>query len=251
MSANFYNADGGMLGSDIHDYYTGEPPGPPIKIWTVHPVGANFSQRCDDEAKRLKNVTSAGHPMHQKELKLVRVPLHIPVPIAPPYPVVEEVSSFTIFCLSGSVALLAVGSVTGKTVPLACCVYDSFGTNLNCGDPIDLPTNFTHNTNSVVTQPTAMDFAEAIFTFAMGGLVSLLVGAISEGVYKKLKDRIPKRWKEEILEVILDTITQPIRKILEDMAKDKLNEKVKDIKDKIKGQSKARAVLGSLGVTHV
>jgi len=161
------------------------------------------------------------------------------------------VNLVTTVVLSGSVALLGVATVTGGGNPLACCVYNAVGANLNCGDPIDLPLNLVINKSTVLTQPTAMDFAEAVFTFATSGLVSKAVGKAFDRIGKRVSKWIPDKWKKAIEKETRDKIILPIRKKAEDFVKDKINDRVKDLKDKIKGEPKAKAALSALGVTHV
>lgn len=243
MSATFYNANGTMIGGDFHDFFAGEPPAPPVKLLLPHLVIGLFNGACDSDATRLKDVTSSGHPTLQKEFKLVRVLPHLPPP-AVPYVVIEPVNVAMIIVLSGSTAILGVASVTGKGQPLAVCIQDSFGTNLNCGDPIDLLSDVVVNESTVLTQPTDADFAEAIFTFALNGLIGKLVGDQFEKYFGDT-------WKDFMKKKLKERLVVPIRKWLEDQVKSVLNDKAKDIKDKIKGQSRAKATLSSLGVTHV
>lgn len=243
MSASFYNAAGRMLGADLHDFYMITPDLAPKVIPALHAVYAAFDDSCDDDKTRPKNVTSDRRSMIQKGFKLIRILPHLPLTPAPPFPVLQAVNWGTMFALSGSVALLGVASVTGGGASLAVCVHGSFGANLNCGDPIDLPLNLVYNENSVVTRPTDMDIAEAVFLFAMYGLVSLGVG--------KAFDKLGDGWKSYVKKKIKDKIVIPIRKKAEDVVKDWVNDHAKDLKDKLRDRSRVKAVLGSLGVTHV
>lgn len=251
MSVSFYNANGFMAGTDVHDFYTGEPPSPPITIPIPHLVFAGFDESCADKKARIENVTADGHRMIQKEFKVTLVMPHLPLLPLPPYVGIQAVNYGTIVWLSGSVALLAVASVTGAGAPLATCIYSSLGANLNCGDPIDQPLNLVVNPSSVLTQPTAMDFAEAVFTFATSGLVSKAVGKAFDRIGKSVSKWIPDKWKKAIEKETRDKIILPIRKKAEDMAKDFFNDWVKKGKDEIKGKPKAKATLSALGVTHV
>lgn len=254
MSVSFYNANGGMLGTDWHDFYTGDPPvppSPPVTIPMPHLVFAGFDDSCADEKARIKNVTSDGHPMIQKDFKLDWVLPHLPLLPAPPYVGLQQANYLAIVALSGSVALLAVASVTGAGTPLATCIYSCLGANLNCGDPIDQPLNLVLNESTVLTQPTAMDFAEAVFTFATSGLVSKAVGKAFDRIGKSVSKWIPDKWKKAIEKETRDKIILPLRKKAEDMAKDFFNDWVKKGKDEIKGKPKAKATLSALGVTHV
>lgn len=251
MSVSFYNANGTMIGADLHDYWTVIPPAPPpVVIPALHFVVATFDGPCDEAKTRPANVTSDGKPMIQKDFKRTFVGPHLPLTPAAPHPL-EVVNWGTTVALSGSVALLGVATVTGGGNPLACCVYGAAGANLNCGDPIDLPLNLVINENSVLTQPTAMDFAEAVFTFATSGLVSKAVGKAFDRIGKGISKRIPDKWKDKIKKETRDKIILPIRKKAEDMVKDFFNDHVKNLKDKIKGEPKAKATLSALGVTHV
>lgn len=242
MSSCFYNANGTMLGGDVHDYYTVVMVGPvpvPKSIPTPHFTVAGFDEGCDDDTTRLPTVTSDGQPMIQGDFKIVHVLPHLPITVAPPHPAVEPPTLITIIALSGSVALLAVSTVTGVGKPLACCVHSTVGTNLNCGDPIDLPLDIVINENTVLTQPTAADFARAGLDVAVSGLISKIVGA----AFKKI---IGKTLEKMLKEALI-----PLQKKAEDYVKSLLEELAKLAKDPIKNPTKAKATLRSLGVTHV
>jgi hypothetical protein len=243
MSVSFYNANGTMIGADLHEYLSIVLPDPaPVPIPALHFVFASFDGRCEDEKTRPKNVTSDGQPMIQKEFKRISVGPHLPLTPAPPHPS-EYVAWTMIILLSGSTAMLAVATVTGGGQPLACCLYNCLGANLNCGDPFDLPLDVVINENSVLTQPTLGDFVEAIISSIISGVISVAVGKGSEGVGKGMKKYVKKK--------IRDEITIPIRKLAEEIVKNYLGDIAKDIKDSVTGHSKAKAVLSSLGVTHV
>jgi len=238
MSSCFYNASGTMDGADVHDYYASVE-GVPVPIKAFHIVCADFVDPCEDNSARLGNVTSDAKPMIQGDFKLVRVGPHAPIPMAPPHPVAEPAQLLTIFLTSGSVALLAVATVTGVGKPLACCVHAAIGTNLNCCDPIDLPLDIVINENTVLTQPTGADFARAALDFSVSGLISKLVGAAFDKI-------IGKALKRMLREMII-----PLRKKAEDIVKNFLEDIAKELKDPIKSPPKAKAALASLGVTHV
>jgi hypothetical protein len=245
MPVCFYNASGAMAGADWHDYVMDAQVGPvpvPVPIKAFHFVMASFEDRCDDDTMRLTHVTSDRRPMIQGDFKLVYVLPHVPITAAPPHPV-EAVVWGTIFVLSGSTALLAVATVTGEGKPLACCVYESFGANVNCGEPIDMPTGIVHNSNTVLTQPTADDFARAVLDWAVSGLISKIVGGLFDAAVKKYAGKVLKKWLKEAL--------YPIRKYAEDLVKGFIEEFAKYFKDPVKSRTKAKATLVSLGVTHV
>lgn len=252
MSSCFYNSNGDMVGLDYHDYTGAGPPIPfppyfvPVPGKAFYLVIGSFDDTCDKEDARLKKVTSDGHPMIQRDFKLVNVTPHlplIPIPLLLPHPIFEPALMGVIIYFSGSTALLAVASVTGVGTPLACCIGGAWGTNLNCGDPIDLPSDVVHNSSSVLTQPTGADFARAVLDFAISGLISKLVG---DGF-----DALIEKYATQLVKILLKTILFPLRKKVEDIIKNIAEDVAKYLKDPIKNLPRSKSVLQSLGVTHV
>jgi hypothetical protein len=212
MSANFYNAGGKMGGLDLHDYIGSIPPlvWIPVPGKALHAVYAEFDGACADEATRPANITAAGKPVLQGGFKREYVKPHLPIiPIPAMVPHFAEVGVIAgLIAFSGSTAQLKKATVTGAGKPLAVCIAGAFGTNLNCADPFDMPSDLVYNESSVMTEPAASDFAEAIVGAVIGGIISVVVGKVSD---KVLGDGPAK---------LLD----PVRKYLEDKLKDQLNE---------------------------
>ncbi len=211
MAANFYNASGVMIGLDFHSYWA--VPGVLSPLWP-HVVGAPFSWLISDKATRLAKVTSNGKPMCQATMDLDGVP-HVPLPIVPPH-VAEAVQLGGVVIGSGSKAVLAVASVTGQGKPLAVCVEGAFGLNLNCQEGWKLPTGIVLQSNSVMTQPTAGDYACAVLDVLLDNLLSKVSSHLSKKLAGKMK---LSKGKDALKEMIKQAIKE-LRKKHEKSVKD-------------------------------
>lgn len=233
MSANFYNASGSMNGLDLHVYWGSAEIIVPVPGMALHVVHADFDGVCSDEGNRLASVTSSGKPTLQAGFTRKDVKPHLPVlpllppPVAIPHFALEPGQLSVIYKFSSSAAVLKKASVTGVGVPLAICIHGAFGTNLNCGDPIDTPSDVVYNENSVKTDPSAADFATAWAEATINALVGATLGKVVELLFG-------------------NSLLEPLRKAIEDKIKDKINELLKK-----PAEEKIREVLGSMGVTHV
>ncbi len=168
MSVCFYNTKGWMVGIDVHMFQMAVPPDPlPVTMpFFPHAVGVKLSWGFCSEKSKLKNVTSDGAPMLQKGHKLKMVP-HIG--LGPPHPV-EPLQLAAVIASSKTTCVMGVESVTGAGEPLATCLYDSIGANVNCFSPVDVPSGFVHNGNTVHTTPSAADYVNAGIDVAFGAI---------------------------------------------------------------------------------
>jgi hypothetical protein len=192
MSVNFYNSFGLMAIVDLHGY----KPGPPA--WP-HVVCAPLWWFATAE-RRVPSVTSCSHPMVQGGLDLCMV-LHIPAG-PPPGAVTATMILAAIHSMSGSVAYLAVHKVTAARKDLACCVSGMIGYNVNCNEPIDLPTGLVFQCNTVQTQPTLGDYVGAFVAYALDAILAFSVGAFLDLVTEN-----------PLVEVIVQTIVRLLPEI--------------------------------------
>jgi hypothetical protein len=168
MSACFYDMGGVMVGfMDLHTYIVA--PKIPNKA-TPHVVGTPFERLS--RMGEIDSVTSEGMKMAKQGFKVFLVP-HVPLTTAAPGP--DEPLMLTIVHLtSKTTAYLSRGTVTHGGTPLACCVASMVGANANCGKG----DGWVINPNSVVTTPSAGDFAGAIVGYALDLLCGEALGKV-------------------------------------------------------------------------
>ncbi len=173
MSACFYDMGGVMVGvADLHDYIAA--PAIPTKTLHFATIPLWSRPRTGDAA----TVTSEGKEMAKEGFKNYLVP-HVPIPIPPVPPGPDEPKMLAIiFATSKSTAYLGRGTVTHGGTPLACCVVSMVGVNGNCGSGPGV----VINPNSVVTTPSAGDFASAIVGRALDLLAGELMSDMLKGV---------------------------------------------------------------------
>lgn len=180
MSACFYDNGGIMEGIDAHTYYTIGPLGVPVPVlFTPHLAGAPFLHPAATWDKRTPTVLAEGRKMIKRGFKIRLVP-HLPVTMLPPHGA-ELGQVALVIAKSTSTAYLGVASVTGEGGPLATCVGWAVGVNGNCGPGIGA----VYNPSSVITSPTASDYAGAVAAWC----VALALGP----VWKKIPTSI-LRW---------------------------------------------------------
>lgn len=187
MSVNFYNSFGLMAMVDLHGYKPAPPVWPHVvcaPLWWVAAI-----------ERRVASVTSNSHPMVQGGLDLYMVP-HIPAG-PPPGAVSAPVTLSAIHLMSGSVAYLAVHKVSAAGSMLACCVSGMIGYNVNCNEPIDLPTGLVVQCNTVQTQPTLGDYLGALVAYALDAALAFCVTTLLD-----LLEAVP------IVEVIVQTLVR-------------------------------------------
>ncbi len=204
MSSNFHNTRGMHLnGLEIHEYVAA----PEVSI-KYHPHASGqfwFMQPMATLWKKADRVTADARAMLQQGYDFYIIP-HCPVPLPPPGPGEAAVLA-KVIVNSGSKLQMAVLSVTSGGNPLACCISNMLSANQNCSDPFDVDVNLVLNLNSVVTTPTAGDYAAAIAS----GLVDKAMGAAFGWAAGKAADRAKGKSKvvDELLE---DTLKQVWRR---------------------------------------
>jgi hypothetical protein len=133
----------------------------------------------------------------------------IPVPILHP---IEPVQLAQVIGTAKMTCVMGVASVTGAGEGLATCLAGWWGLNLDCSNPVDVPTGNVFNGNTVRTSPTVADYVNALVDVALSPLQTLLEYALPKGsaivkVLKKYKD-IKKKVKlaEQVIKYLLKQI---------------------------------------------
>ncbi len=197
MSACFYDNGGVMAGVDSHTYITIGPAEVPIPVlMTPHVVGTAF-WAPGDAAKRTPTVTAVGNKMIKVGFKNYVVP-HLPLTSLPPHPA-QAGNLGVIILLSSSKAYLGVAAVTGEGGELATCVMGPVGANVNCGPGVGV----VFNPSSVVTSPTAGDFASAVVNIAIDQALGVVAGKL---IPKSVKDQLAKGILKKIIKKVLKTV---------------------------------------------
>lgn len=185
MSVCFYDNGGEMAGIDAHEYFTIGPLGVPVPVlFTPHLVGAPNSHAIARFDKRTPTVTAESRLMIQRGFTIHAVP-HLPMTFLPPHPAAELANIAKIIVGSSSKAVMGIASVTGEGASLATCLAACVGANANCGPGVGVVVN----PSSVVTSPTAADYAGAAAAWIMSlvlGEVKILPSAVTNWFLKKV-----------------------------------------------------------------
>ncbi len=163
MSACFYDNGGAMVGIDAHTYITVGPAYATVPVmFTPHGVAAPLLHPLATYWKRTGTVLAEGRQMIQRGFKLYLVP-HIPLTGLAPH--AAEVGQLAkVIAKSSSKSYLGVASVSGEGSSLAVCVSSCVGANGNCGPGLGV----VLNPSSVITSPTAADYAGAVASWSVG-----------------------------------------------------------------------------------
>lgn len=216
MSANFYNESGVMLGLDIHRFWTAAMV--PVPTWPYVAV-ARFAGPSCDTGKLTPSVTSSAKPMCQEGFDLKAV-AHIFVPLALPDPFLEGCELVHIVAASSSKAVLAVASVSGQGKPLAVCIEGGFGLNVNCHEGWKLPTGVVIQPNTVMTQPTAGDFASAFVDLALDNVIGKVSGPIAGKIAEKMGLKALKNVLKELIKDRLKELKKDHDKTIKKVVRD-------------------------------
>lgn len=184
MSSNFYQAKAYMIGIDLHKYLTVAPPAPlpipldyhPHFVHTVIGLGSSL----------VATVTAGGAAMvHQDSTVGVFesfIPvIHIPWFLPPPHPA-EAANVAFIILASSSKAKLGKRSVHATGKPLAVCLFDWFGLNVNC---CTVPL-FPGPVLSFTTVVTQVEIGDIVYAF-LSAVYDFAIGKALDKVFKFLK----------------------------------------------------------------
>lgn len=154
MPVCFCNENGTMAGLDPHEYLTVTPKGDPMPIpLTPHFVGIGFNHPT--RMKAHPDVSMEKRASFEQGADFYAI-AHSPLTVAPPHPS-EGGKLLEIVAGSGSKMWMGVHGVTIKGGWAATCTFHSLGSNMNCGDPFDVPCGVVFNLNAVITEPTPGD----------------------------------------------------------------------------------------------
>jgi hypothetical protein len=169
-------------GAEFHTYIALGPKGVPIPKENSPHVTLKFGFYKEEAtlSKAANNVTSDGHKMMQQGYDFYFTD-HVPVPVGFPHPL-EIPQLAKVVAGSGSKLQMASMSVTSGGNPLACCLWKEYSANLNCSDPVDVPLNLVVNLSSVITSPTAGDYAGALASATLDTLFNLGFGRLLKKV---------------------------------------------------------------------
>ncbi len=174
MSACFYEETTSMVGIDFHPL---DSPAPvPHSVGSVY-MGSAYA------GKRTTTVRADGWPMLQEGCSMALVP-HVAVPATE----IGAARLLMTVALSSSKAVLAVHSVEGNGAPLACAISGPAGLNMNCDAPRSMPTGATLTLGTVLTKPTARDFAIAGISTAWDWAWSWGFGKLMKPLEKEMND---------------------------------------------------------------
>ena len=151
---NFYHVEAFMKGSDRHDFIAWVPP-----VSSLTLPDYEYYVECDHKSgtKIVGTVTSDRKQMIQQGNEVHAI-MHRPAMLQiPGHPVKQPANQSSIDKSSFSRAQMAVAGVSGQSTPLACCLENAMGRNINCSTSPVLK-NEVKCVNSVRTRPTKLDY---------------------------------------------------------------------------------------------
>ena len=207
MTAVFYKESTAMVGVDFHPLDTAAPD--PAVVGAIYGMSGYAG-------KRTTSVLADGESMIQEGCSMMFVP-HAALPETP----MGAARLIAVIAGSSSKAVLAVHSVHGNGEALACAIMTSTGLNLNCNSPFNALTGATLSFGTVVTKPTAIDFA------VMGATIAYDM-AWSWGRSKLFRsfDPMMQKWSDNAKEV-----AKAMQSVLAKLAKDAVKQVVDPPKD--------------------
>ncbi len=224
MPCNFYDTTGAMLGLDLHKYWMAAPPSPvPVETRAAYVNAAQYYVSPVEDSKTLTaSVTSDGKRMVQGKCKLKWVP-HYPVIVpGPPFPGLEQLEIGLTIMFSSSVPVVRRQSVTGERQPMAICMISAIGLNLNCGDPVKMPTGWVINLNTVKTGISWQDVVPVVVEWGIDSLAGIITKRFSkkflEKHFKKIADTVRRRITKKLAEDFVKNIVKEVMKLFKDKA---------------------------------
>ncbi len=204
MSANFYDNSGKMVGIDCHKYWALPPPpsGTLMPLWP-HAVAIAFPSEFSKAYLRTASILAESRKMIAGGFDNGPVWVHAFWPTPPPHPMEGPLYSL-ILATSTSTAQLTVSSVTGEGNALATCIFGFWGLNVNCFEPMDMPSGHVIVISTVKTSPTLGDYIGAIVGWLVNAGVNYKIGLKLDKL-KKLAIAIVKnilRFIQDILKAI-------------------------------------------------
>jgi hypothetical protein len=130
---------------------------------------------------------------------------HIPIP---PYPPCALALLWT--GLSGSKSYFGPRSVVSSKGPIAAALLVYVNPQLNCDDPLPLPTGIAITWSTVVCGMTWGDIIGGFLSMAFDMLISWLLNKLGERLAAKLLPKGLAKWVAKALETTINTILQQI-----------------------------------------
>ena len=133
---------------------------------------------------------------------------HVPIPPYPPCAMLV-----LIIPTSGSKSYFGAASVLTAKGPVACCLLVTMNPQLNCDDPLSLPSGMAASWSTVVCGMSFGDILGGILAMGLDMLISLglnkLGSKLAKGVFGKVMDKMAPGWAKA-LESTVNAIMQQI-----------------------------------------
>lgn len=206
MSVCFTNEAGAMVGLDLHTFY-GDASGLPKPVpYAPHVVGVPFF-RPWGRVKNHADVTMDGWNSFEAGADFYLIN-HFPLPVDIPHAVAEPAQLINLYVNSGAKLWMGVFSVKIGDGNAATCLFDCTGSTSNCNDPCDLPSGYTFNLNSVVTQPTPGDYAGSFAAAALDVALGWGIGALIGKGVKAGARQLPAKWKKRLVKTVVESVVK-------------------------------------------
>jgi hypothetical protein len=166
-----------------------------------------------------------------------------PVPFNAMLPIIIFFGSSKILMGSGQTIIRTKSAVfqSESNVPAGCCLfpYIPLSLNLQCWDPIPLPTDVVVAPNTVQVGINGADYLDAFIKFVIEVIIALAVNGLGKA-YKKVMKKPPAKPMEEGIEMaVIDTSRQAAKEASEEAAEEAAEAVAeKAIKQETKGAGK-------------
>ncbi len=173
-----------------------------------------------------------------------------PVPFNALLPLIIFFGSSKILMGSGQTIIRTKSPVfqSESDVPAGCCLfpYIPLSLNLQCWDPIPLPTDLVVAPNTVQVGINGFDYLDALIKFVIEVLIALAVNGLGKA-YKKLFKKAPVQVAEEGIEMaVIDTSRQAAKEVGEQAAGQAVKQGTKSVGKRIAaaiGENKGSIIL--------
>jgi hypothetical protein len=130
---------------------------------------------------------------------------HIPLPPWPPC-----VLALVWTGLSGSKSYFGPSSVVSSGGPIAAALFVYVNPQLNCDDPLPLPTGIAITWSNVVCGLTWGDVIGGALSMAFDMLISFVLGKISNKIAGKLTPKNLAKWEVEVIQKTVSAVFQQL-----------------------------------------
>ena len=186
---NFIHTGAVMVGVDLHTYITGIPPFPTPVLDVPHLTYGLFNAFNTTSFLTAPSVRTGGEALVKSGHEFYLLP-HLPCTALPPHPT-EALELLKLLVASSSKVYAIAYSVTSGGKPLAICMKDALAFNINCCEPIGLPSGFVMSLTTVQTASRFSDSVGSLVDTVISNFLSYGVKLGAKGIAGKVAGKSP------------------------------------------------------------